>query len=427
MNNLEVFSREQLADYQKKELKKLLHYLDGFSIFYKNHFRLYGIDINQIHDVNDLVRIPTVSKEDLQKHNWDFLCVKKNAIVEYCTTSGTLGNPVTIGLTERDLQRLAKNELESFLCAEVTPDDIILLMLSLDRMFMAGIAYYSGARALGAGIIRGGPGNFAMQLETIQRMKPTVLVAVPSFLAGMVAYAHEQNIDLNKSSVRKIICIGENIRNEDFSLNALGQRIRKHWKVELFSTYASTEQQTAFTECPHGKGGHHNAELMIFEVLDDDGNPLPQGTIGELVITTLRVEGMPLLRYRTGDLCTYYESTCECGRITSRISPIFGRKHQLIKYKGTTIYPQTVFNILNSMEGVQDYVISLYKNDLGTDEFQIYLALNPKFELKEDLIKQSLQSSLRVLPPIQYKSLQEVQKMQVVEGKRKIHKLIDIR
>src|SRR5688572_5257155 len=121
MNNLEVFSREQLADYQKKELKKLLHYLDGFSIFYKNHFRLHGIDINQIHDVNDLVRIPTVSKEDLQKHNWDFLCVKKNAIVEYCTTSGTLGNPVTIGLTEEICSDWLKMNWNHFYVLKLLP------------------------------------------------------------------------------------------------------------------------------------------------------------------------------------------------------------------------------------------------------------------------------------------------------------------
>jgi phenylacetate-CoA ligase len=357
----------------------------------------------------------------------DFLCVNSKDIIEYCTTSGTMGTPVTVGLTEKDLQRLAKNELESFACAGMSRDDIVLLMLSLDRQFMAGIAYYLGARELGAGIIRGGPGNFAMQLEVMTRLKPTVLIAVPSFIVGLIAYSRENNINLNESSVNKIICIGENIRNDDLSLNSLGERIREFWNVELYSTYASTEQQTAFTECSKGKGGHHHPELMIFEILDENGNQLPAGEYGELVITTLGVEGMPLLRYNTGDICAYYDDPCECGRTTARLSPVAGRKQQMIKYKGTTIYPQSIFNILNSMEDIQDYVISLLRNEWGHDDLKIQIALRPGATLTDAKIRQRLQSSLRIVPEINYSGITEIHKMQFTEGKRKISKLIDLR
>ena len=154
-------------------------------------------------------------------------------MIEYTSTSGTLGAPVTIALTEKDLQRLAYNEFKSFSCAGGEPDDIYQLMLTLDRQFMAGMAYYSGIRKLGAGIIRVGPGVPSLQWETIFRLKPTVLVAVPSFIVKLIQYAVDHQIDPASSSVKKAICIGENIRHTDFSFNVLGKKITEAWNIQI--------------------------------------------------------------------------------------------------------------------------------------------------------------------------------------------------
>jgi len=148
-------------------------------------------------------------------------------------------------------------------------------MLTLDRQFMAGIAYYLGIRKIGAGIIRLGPGVPSLQWETIKRLKPTAIVAVPSFILKLIQYAKDAGIDINQTSVKKAICIGENVRNSDFSLNVLGKKITEAWDIKLYSTYASTEMQTAFTECSEGHGGHCQEELVIVEILDEDNqNPL---------------------------------------------------------------------------------------------------------------------------------------------------------
>lgn len=427
MNNISFAGKAESIKFQEDELKNMLNYLNTHSPFYNKLFSANSIDIHSITSLSDLSKIPVTTKEDLHGSNWDFLCVDKSKIVEYCNTSGTLGTPVTIGLTESDLQRLGHNEYLSFLNTESTTHDIFHLMLSLDRQFMAGIAYYHGARKLGAGIIRGGPGNFSMQIETISRLNPTVLIAVPSFIVGLLEYAQDKKIDLNSTTVKKIICIGENIRDENLQPNALAQRILQGWNVQLFSTYASTEQQTAFTECVQGKGGHHQPELMIFEILDDNNQPMGPGEYGELTVTTLGVEGMPLLRYKTGDICTFYNEPCGCGRTTSRLGPIIGRKKQLIKYSGTTLYPQSIFNVLNSIEFVEDYVIEVSKTDLGLDDLTIHIALKKDVENKEAKIKQALQSGMRIVPVIQYLPLSQIQKMQIQEGKRKINKFIDNR
>ncbi|HLX66774.1 MAG TPA: AMP-binding protein, partial [Puia sp.] len=215
----------EIKTLQERKLQELLAYTARNSPFYRDLFDRHRIDISTIGSVDDLVALPTTTKEDLQRRNDDFLCVTRDRIAEYTTTSGTLGSPVTIALTAGDLDRLAYNEEMSFRCADGTSADTYQLMLTLDRQFMAGIAYYSGIRRLGAGVIRVGPGVPALQWETIRRLKPTVLVAVPSFLLKLIRYAEDYRIDLHGSSVRSAICIGENIRQADLSLNILGKKI----------------------------------------------------------------------------------------------------------------------------------------------------------------------------------------------------------
>jgi phenylacetate-CoA ligase len=303
------------------------------------------------------------------------------------------------------------------------------LMLTLDRQFMAGIAYYEGIRKLGASLVRVGPGLPGMQWETIERLKPTVLVAVPSFIVKLIEFAKQQGIDLNKSSVKKAICIGESLRDSSFNLNTLGSRIRESWNIKLYGTYASTEMQTAFTECGHGKGGHHHPELVIVELLDENNNPVKSGTPGEVTITTLGVEGMPLLRFKTGDIAEAHDGTCDCGRTTMRLGPVLGRKQQMIKLKGTTIYPPGVFEILNTMPLVKDYVVEVCTGELQTDELKLHVVATDDAKEKATLEELMLvfQSRLRVAPQVIFTHHEALEKLQFGKMDRKIRKFIDNR
>ena len=419
--------KQTIQSVQKKKLQDLLQYLQHKSPFYKERFAAHHIDIKQIESIAGLAPIPTTTKEDLQQRNDDFLCVSRDEIIEYTSTSGTLGSPVTVALTENDLQRLAYNEYASFACADGKATDVYQLMLTLDRQFMAGMAYYSGIRKLGAGIIRLGPGVPSLQWETIFRLKPTAIVGVPSFILKLIHYATEHGIDINNSSVKKAICIGENIRNTDFSLNVLGSKINEAWKINLYSTYASTEMQTAFTECSAGIGGHLNPELVIAELLDENNRQVPPGVPGEVTITTLGVEGMPLLRYKTGDICMFFDEPCSCGRNTIRLSPVIGRKKQMIKFKGTTLFAPALFDLLNGMEDIKDYVAEVYSNEIGTDEVLLHLLPLSYSEACDHKIRAYLQAKLRVTPHIKYITVEEMQGMQFPEMGRKAVKFIDRR
>ncbi len=415
---------ENQQAHQEKALKELLQYLQANSPFYQQFFQQHNICVEEINVLQDLQKIPTTDKQAMQERNWDFLCVPKNQLREYTATSGTLGKPVTIALTENDLKRLAYNEQQSFLTADAKPHDVFQLVLTLDRQFMAGMAYYLGIRNIGASVVRTGPGLPSMQWETIQRLQVNSIVAVPSFIVKLIEYAKANNIDLNKSSIRKVICIGDNLRDENFELNVLGKKIKQDWNIELYGTYASTEMQTAFTECKQGNGGHEQPDLIITEILDDNGNQLAAGEYGEVTITTLGIEGMPLLRYRTGDMACLYDEPCACGKHSRRLSSIVGRKQQMIKYKGTTLYPPAIFETLNKIDIVKEYVVEVSSDELGSDLVLLYIFSKNADEQK--LINQ-LRASMRVVPEIKYISNEEMRKMQFPEASRKQIKFVDKR
>lgn len=424
---IEIQSPAAIKAFQEQKLRQALAYLNANSPFYKNHFTQHHIDVNIIHTLEDLIKIPVTTKEDLQQFNEDFICVPKSQIIDYVTTSGTLGDPVTFVLTEADLERLAYNEAISFACAGVSSDDVLQLMTTMDRRFMAGLAYFLGIRKLGAGIIRVGAGIPELQWDSIQKFNPTYLIAVPSFLLKIIEFAERNQLNLNHTSVKGVICIGEPIRQDDFSLNTLGEKITDHWNIQLFSTYASTEMSTAFTECEAQKGGHLHPELIIAELLDEHNQPVSEGQIGELTITTLGIEAMPLLRFKTGDMMKVHTAPCTCGRNTLRLGPIAGRKKQMIKYKGTTLYPPAMENILNHFSDLDSYVIEISHNAIGTDEILIKIAaLNPS-EVFLNQIKDHFRAKLRVTPKIEWCEKSEIDALRFPKLSRKPVLVIDKR
>lgn len=419
----------EIKAFQEERLKEELRYLAEHSPFYRNRFAEAGTDIRKIRRLEELETLPVTTKQDLQLHNEAFVCVPRHEIIDYVTTSGTLGDPVTFTLTKDDLDRLAYNEALSFGTAGCTSEDIIQLMTTLDRRFMAGLAYYLGARELGCGIIRVGNGIPELQWDTIHRINPTLCMVVPSFLMKLVAYAEANGIDYHDCSLRKAVCIGEALRTpEDFGLNTLGRQIHEKWEsLELFSTYASTEMQSSFTECASHCGGHLPPDLIIVEFLDDDNRPVAEGEPGEVTITTLGVRGMPLLRFKTGDVCRHYSTPCPCGRNTVRLSSVLGRKGQMIKFKGTTLYPPALFDILDNMPEIDNYLVEVFTNSLGTDQVQIKVGSTNHSEEFVKQIKDVFRSKVRVAPDIVFEPAELIAKLQMPPMSRKTVKFFDLR
>lgn len=428
INDIEFESVETINEFQNKRLQETLRYLEENSVFYQKMFRDNEIDIKQIQTIEDLVKLPFTEKKDLQLHNSEFLCVPPEKIVDYVTTSGTLGDPVTFGCTDSDLERLAYNEMKSFSCAGIKPGNIIQLMTTLDKRFMAGLAYFLGIRKLGASIIRVGNGMPELQWDTINRLKPDTIMCVPSFILRLIEYAEKNGIDYRNSSIKRIIGIGEGLRDQDFNLNLLGKRIKEKWNVELFATYSSTEMGATFSECPYGCGGHVHPELIIVEIIGEDNLPVVDGEAGEVVITTLGVEGMPLLRFRTGDISSKIVERCACGRNSYRLTPLVGRKNNMIKLKGTTIYPPAINDVLDNTPYVVNYVVIVQNSYAGTDEVvvKVGVASGQTFDVIKDL-KDRFRSRIRVAPIVEVLSPEDVAKINNPANNRKPIKFIDRR
>lgn len=426
--DIEFESPERIKTFQDGLLHKALVYLNSNSAYYRRMFERYEIDITKIQTLEDLVKIPFTEKKDLQIFNEDFLCVPKEKIIDYITTSGTLGDPVTFGCTEKDLQRLAYNEKKSFECAGLHPGNILQLMTTMDKRFMAGLAYFLGIREMGASIIRVGNGIPELQWDTIKRIKPDTIMCVPSFILKLIQYAEEHGIDYRNSSVKRIIGIGEGLREQDFSLNLLGRRIKEKWDVQLFATYSSTEMGATFSECEYGMGGHVHPELIIVEIIGEDDMPVADGEIGEVVVTTLGVEGMPLLRFRTGDMAAKRVEQCKCGRNSYRLTPLVGRKNNMIKLKGTTLYPPAVNDVLDNTDYVENYIVFVEDSEAGTDEVIVKVGLKgkPDFDAVKDL-KDRFRSRIRVAPIVEILPPDEIAKMNFPAKSRKPVKFVDNR
>ena len=425
---IEEQSQSVIKRFQEEKLAATLDYLSKYSLYYKRLFAKNHIDVLKIRNIEDLSVVPFTEKDDLHNFNPDFICVPREKIVDYITTSGTLGDPVTFAMTDKDLDRLAYNEMISFQCAGAQPGDVFQLMTTIDKRFMAGLAYFLGLRRLGAGIVRVGNGIPELQWDTIERIRPDTIIVVPSFIPRIVEYAETNGIDYRHSSVKKAVCIGENVRRQDFSLNMLGQRIKELWDIELYSTYASTEMATSFAECRYGCGGHHHPELIICDLVDEAGNTVQEGETGELVVTTLGVEGMPLLRFKTGDLANFHYEPCRCGRTTMRISPIVGRKNHMVKYKGTSLYPPAIFDVLDNIRYIENYLMTVSDNEYGNDRVVLKVGINklPPFDITKDL-KDRFRARIRVAPEIEICPVEEIRKINYPDSNRKPTKFIDNR
>lgn len=393
-----------------------LHHAKMHSPFYRETLR--GLSV-----ASPLAQAPLLDKKTLSERNLDFLCVPRERIVEIVTTSGTTGEPLLWMLTEADVRRLARNEKLSFECAGLTARDTVLVAVAMDRCFMAGLAYWLGLREIGCGVVRSGAASPLLVLEMIQRVQPTAIVGVPSFLRIVAEKAREAGVDLKASPVTKLICIGEPIRDATFALNASGAALEAAWGAKVFSTYGVTELANSLCECEAGQGGHLHADQLHLEILDDAGQPVADGEVGEVVATTFGVEAMPVIRYRTGDCAAMFRAPCACGRTTPRLGPIIGRKNQKLKFKGTSLYPATLAAVLEQQEGVESFVIIARKEDELSDAIEVLIHGSALVVA----LRETFQARAKIAPQIRHAPREEIESLQMPPQARKRRTFVDLR
>ena len=420
---IEFSSREENLKVQEKLLREHLEYCQKFSPFYQKIFQ--GMDFSTF-SLQDIGKLPLTDKSDISKKNFDFLAVPFEKIVDIVLSSGTTGVPTQVMYTESDLQRLAYNEEKSFAETGLQKSDVVLLTCTLDRCFIAGLAYFLGIRSLGGACIRNGHGSLESHLEIIQRIKPTAIVGVPTFLRKLGEFLKERGINPSQTPVQKLICIGEPLKNQKMEFLKVGSDIESLWDAKAYSTYASSETVTTFCECSEQKGGHLHTDLALVEIVDENGTILSLGKTGEIVVTTLGIEGMPLVRFKTGDISFLIDEPCSCGRCTPRLGPILGRKKQMMKVKGTTLYPQAIFSALEEIPGMGEFYLTVESEDTLSDLVTVYAALKDE-KAKVQGVEEKLQAKLRVKPRVVLLEEEEILKVVFSANSRKAVRFFDKR
>lgn len=423
INEIDDMTPSEVCRIQGELLAQTVEYCRERSPFYRE--RLKGV--GAIASINDIESIPLTSKTDIQEHNAAFLCVPSREVAEVVATTGTTGTHVYNWLTANDITRLAENERRAFARIGVAPSDLFLLAVTLDNLFIAGMAYYCGLRRLGAGVVRLGPHSPRKHLDIIQTLKPTGIVAVPSFISAIYRQADKDGISLDSLGINKAVLIGETIRNADFTSNELGNIVERIDGLKTYSTYGITEISAAFCECPERSGLHSHSDLVYAEIIDEQGRPVPDGETGELVVTTFGVEGTPLLRYRTGDVTFRVRGLCECGASSVRLGPVIGRKAHKLKVKGATIYPRAIENALVGISGVENYVIEAYTGDDHSDSLIVKVGShNMKSAFRLDVCE-AIRAKARVTPHVEILPPQDIDKIIFEGGRRKPMLFIDRR
>jgi phenylacetate-CoA ligase len=396
------------------------------SPFYRERFS-GGAPAAAIRSRDDLTRLPFTSKEDIQARNRDFWAASREALTEVVATTGTTGEPIYVAMTSQDLDRLGENERRGFSWLGAKPGDRFHVAITLDNLFVAGLAYYLGLHKVGAAALRVGAQPVRRHLDLMKQLRPDGIVAVPSLLLALANQARRDGDDLAAFAPRKAMLIGDAIRTPRLGPNTLGRALETAWGGEIFSTYGLTEAGLAFHECPAHQGLHSHPDLVVVEIVDDAGRPVPDGEIGELVITPLQMEGMPLIRYRTGDITFQVPGACPCGRGGGRIGPILGRKQHRLKVKGTTLYPKTIEDALVAVEGVENFVIEAHTGDDETDRLLVRVGTlrdDPGFRRT---IGDTLYAKARVTPEIVLASPDTIERLLFEGGRRKPRVFVDRR
>lgn len=392
------------------------------SPWWRQYIQSHGLSPADLSSAQGLRRLPPVGKDVVSSVGRGLWAVPGRQVVDISTTSGTSGQPTLYPLTAADLQRLGYNEYLSFTVVGVGPDDTVLQAVTMDRCIMAGLAYYQGLVQTGATTLRAGAASPAILLDLLERTGATTVVSVPSFLDNVARFATGEEVDLAASTVQRLVCIGETMRRPDFSLNALGQRLESQWGAQVHASYGITELASSLTECEAGLGGHLHPELLHVEILGEDDEPLPPGEPGDLVATPLGVQGLPLLRFRTGDVAALYTGRCACGRCTPRLGPVLGRRQQMLKLKGTTVYPAAVQEIMDGSPEVAAWIMVASGGEDLSDQLEVRVALQPGQAESSALsqLSERLRGRLKVSPQLTLADRGQLEAMQKGFRKRRV-------
>ena len=370
---MECMPRDQLRALQNERLRDVLRRVYENVPFYRNKMQKMGVTPTDIHGVEDIEKLPFTEKQDLRDHYpFGLFAVPQSEIIRIHASSGTTGKPTVVGYTSGDIDRWAELMARAMYSADIGKNDIVQVAYGYG-LFTGGLGAHYGAERVGASVIPISGGNTTRQLMILQDFGTTAICCTPSYALNLAEAMQAEGITNTK--------LKSGVFGAEPWTEAMRQKIESMLHIDAINIYGLSEVMGpgVAVECMCKKGMHIWEDHFLPEVIGADGQSLPYGEQGDLTFTTLTKHGMPLLRYRTHDLCTLTDEPCECGRTHVRMGRVMGRTDDMLIIRGVNVFPSQIEHALLQVEGIVPQYQIVVDRQGTLDTMEVLVELAPEF------------------------------------------------
>jgi len=392
-DDFETLPREAIESLQLKRLKQTLERVQATVPFYREQFTKAGVNIEQIKSLDDLRRLPFTLKQDMRdNYPYGLFAVPLDQIVRIHASSGTTGKPTVVGYTRRDIDNWTEMMARSFSAAGAHRGDVIHNAYGYG-LFTGGLGAHYGAEKIGASVIPMSGGNTKKQLMIMQDFGSTVLTCTPSYCLYLAEVAAEEGIDIHSLKL-EVGILGAEPWSEK-----MRDEIQEKVGIRAIDIYGLSEilGPGVGIECIEAQSGLHIWEdHFIVEIIDPDtGEVLPVGEQGELVITTITKEGIPMIRYRTRDITRIIAEPCICGRTHRRLQRMSGRSDDMLIIRGVNVFPSQIESVLMNIEGVEPHYQLIVDREENLDTLEVQVEVNERTFSDEIKVLQKMSRTIQ--------------------------------
>ena len=377
----------ELRRLQFKLLKTLVYRVYSFSSFYHARMKEAGVHPDDITSLADICKLPFMFKKDLRDNYPDGLIMSEpEELVRYHVSSGTTGKPTVVGYTKNDIYNWTESLARALTSAGIGRGDVMQVSYGYG-LFTGGLGLHYGAERVGATVVPTSVGNTERQIELMQDLRVTAIACTPSYLLHMGEVAEKMGISIKEHTRLKKAIVGAEPWSEQMRV-----RILDWLGVEAYDIYGTSELSgPLFCECEEQQGFHAWGDLIFPEILDPDSQePLPPGERGELVVTMLQKEGLPIIRYRTGDITAIREEICPCGRTHPRLERLSGRVDDMLIIRGINVFPSQIEHALLGVTEVGEHFMIEVDRKGALDDLLV------KVEIHKDAFSDKITDLMRV-------------------------------
>jgi phenylacetate-CoA ligase len=377
---IEKMDTTKLQTLQEKGLRRLITYLTDHSKFYRSRFKEANIDFHSIKTLNDLEKIPFTWKKDFRdNYPTRLFCTPLDQVIRYHASSGTTGKPTIVGYTRNDIREWSISLARGLKSLGIDKRDVIQNSYGYG-LFTGGLGFHYAAELTGATILPMGAGGTERQITLMQDLGSTIITCTPSYFLHLAEIAESLGISFKEDTMLKAGVFGAEPWSED-----MRRRIEDSTSVKAYDVYGTSELSgPLFTECTYQNGLHIWADQYIVEIINPDtGEVLDEGERGELVVTTLTKEALPLLRYRTGDITYIVTEQCECGRTHPRMMRIHGRTDDMLVIRGINVFPSQVESVLMKIPELSENYQLIINREHELDKVTVKVELAKIFKERE--------------------------------------------